>query len=536
MEITLQDVLDTQRIQQQFALPHLCAKVLAGKKLSDSEIEGLLKEATLMDATDATHMKEVIERIEKAKQSNEKVLICGDYDADGICATTILYDACRRYGLTCGFYIPNRFKEGYGLHPNTVKMADEKGYQLLLTVDNGVKAFEALQEAKDRGIDVIVTDHHAMEEEKIEALVVLHPHTMGEAFSTLSGAGVALELSRCLLGEIKEHVVLAAVAAIADVMPLQLETRQLVKLGLQYLRQGICKPIQALANDRYPKWNETLVAFQVVPKLNVMGRLADLVNVNNMVRYLLLDRMDEIQRVSAQIQELNETRKKMSNEMIETARSLVHPEYDFQMLFHESFHEGIVGLVAGKLAEQLQQPVMVLSRHEDVLKGSIRSQGYLDLTTFFDGCQDALDAYGGHKAAAGIGFSLAQKQIVQDYMNTNTQQHLIASDPSYQVIPVTIKELGIRDVESLSAIAPFGEGFDEPLFYLKDVEVMQIKTMGNGEHVKWILEDDIEAILFHAKGSYEQFQQHKTMSFIGTVSINQFMGKKKVNIFIKEAF
>lgn len=536
MNITLQDVSDTQRLQQVFPISHLSAKVLAAKQMSDEEIQAILAPPILQDAMQATNMKEVIARLAQAKEQKEKVLICGDYDADGVCATTILYDACRRFGLACGFYIPDRFKEGYGLHPHTVKMAAEKGYQLLITVDNGVKAYEALAEARKQQLEVIVTDHHAMEPEKIDAAIILHPHRMEEVFSTLSGAGVALEISRCLLGEVREHVVLAAVAAIADVMPLQHETRQIVKLGLQYLRQGVCQPIQALANDRYPKWNETLVAFQVVPKLNVMGRLADQVNVNNMVRYLLLERTDEIQRVSGQIQELNDTRKKLSNEMVETARSLVHPEYQFQMLFHESFHEGIVGLVAGKLAEQLQQPVMVLSRHEERLKGSIRSQGYLDLTTFFNGCSDALDSYGGHKAAAGIGFSLTQKQTVQDYMNSNTERHLLAAEYSYEVIPAVLQELGIHEVESLSILSPFGEGFAEPLFYLQNVAVRQIKPMGKGEHVKWVLNDEIEAVLFHDSKAYAQYQDQEIMNFIGTVSINQFMGKKKVNIFVKEAF
>lgn len=147
-------------------------------------------------------------------------------------------DALRRYGIQAGFYIPNRFAEGYGLQKHTVELAHEKGYSLLITVGNGVKALDALTEARNRGVDVIVTDHHAMDEE-FPCLYLLHPFLMGERFETLSGAGVALEISRALLGEVKEHVVLACVAAIADVMPLRQETRAIVQLGLQYLRQDL---------------------------------------------------------------------------------------------------------------------------------------------------------------------------------------------------------------------------------------------------------------------------------------------------------
>ena len=536
MKITLQDISKTEEIQNTLHLSHLCAKVLSAKQLDYTQISQILSAPILHDPMCAIHMPEVIARIKQAKANHEKVLICGDYDADGICATTILFDALRQFGIACGFYIPDRFKQGYGLHPDTVKMADEKGYRLLITVDNGVKAFDALQEAKKRGLDVIVTDHHDMEEAEVEASLLLHPFTMGEEFQYLSGAGVALEISRALLGDIKEHIVLAAVASIADVMTLKNETRDIVRIGIQYLKQGVCKPIQALANDRYPKWDETLIAFQVVPKLNVMGRLADKVNVNNMVRYLLLQNAEEIQRVSKQIQQLNEHRKKMSDEMVETAKSLIHPEYGFQMLYHDSFHEGIVGLVAGKLSEEIKKPVMVLSRHEELLKGSIRSQGYLDLTTFFDECMDVLDSYGGHKAAAGIGFRIENKQDVQDYLNEKAKTCITPCEDEYEVIPLTIQEVSILEVESLQKLAPFGHGFDEPLFYLQNVAVEQIKPMGNGEHVKWVINETVEAVLFHDKTAYDTFFERKSMNFIGTISINRFMGKKKVNIFVREAF
>ena len=324
-----------KEIQHTFHLSSLCSKVLAAKGLEDDQIEALLEEPVLADPFSATGMNEVIQRLYKAKLSHEKVLVCGDYDADGICSTAILVDAFRAYGIDCGFYIPNRLKEGYGLHPNTVQLAKDKGYGLLITVDNGVKATEALQLAKELQLDVIVTDHHNMDE-PVECLYLLHPFLMGERFSTLSGAGVALEIARALIGDKKEHVVLACVAAIADVMSLTQETRAIVKLGIQYLKQGVCLPIRMLANDRYPKWDEVLIAFQIVPKLNVTGRLADMVNVNNTVRYLLLTSEVEIMNVAKQITNLNDKRKEMSSEMVERAKALVHDEYRFQLLFDDS--------------------------------------------------------------------------------------------------------------------------------------------------------------------------------------------------------
>lgn len=530
-------VMDTQRadeIQETFALSSLCARVLASKQLEDAEIAELLKEPVLADPFLANGMKEVADRLYQAKVNHERVLVCGDYDADGICSTAILSDALTRYGITCGFYIPNRFKEGYGMHAHTVAMADEKEYRLLITVDNGVKAFAALQEAKRRNIDVIVTDHHAMEEE-VPCTLLLHPFAMGDHFSTLSGAGVALVIARALVGEVKEHVVLACVAAIADVMPLKKETRAIVQLGLRYLKEGVCQPIQMLANDRYPKWNETTISFQIVPKLNTTGRLADRVNTNNTVRYLLMQDLEAIQKVAKQIHALNDQRKVMSDQMVATARGLVHPEYQFQLLFDDSFHEGMAGLVAGKLSDELNQPVMVVAGRDEMFKGSIRSGGFLDLTTFFQECKPDLSAYGGHQAAAGIGFPYANKQRIQDYVNEKMTGISLQHDATYEVIEATSDDLSIREIESLTCIAPFGAGFEEPLFYFPSLHVESCKQLSKGAHSKWTINDHCEAMYFNSSTQYPALADKERINFIGNLRINAFMGKKKVNIFVVDA-
>lgn len=534
MNINKLNIERYKELMEKFSLTSLCAKVLASKGMSDEDITDLLQEHELADPMSALGMKDVVDRIYQAKINNEKVMVCGDYDADGICATTILVDALNRYGITCGFYIPNRFKEGYGLAKHTVVMADEKGYSLLITVDNGVKAQEALEEAVHRGMDVIVSDHHSMNEH-IPCLYLLHPSHMGDVFSTLSGAGVALEISRALIGECREHVVFACVASIADVMSLTKETRTIVKLGISYLKAGVCLPIQMLADDRYPKWDETLIAFQIVPKLNATGRLADMVNTNNTVRYLLLNNREDIQQASKQIIELNQKRKIMSDEMVQTARTLVRDEYKFQLLFHDSFHEGMAGLVAGKLQEELQQPVMVAARNDVLFKGSIRSGNTIDLTTFFDECKSELDAYGGHRAAAGIGFQIEKKQMVQDYVNIRMKSVIQKETSSYDVIALTMDEVTINEVESLAILAPFGNGFAQPIFYFEKTLTQGFKPLSNLQHGKWTINESVEALYFNCSSKITSFQSSTHIDFIGNLRMNSFMGRKKVNIFVLDA-
>lgn len=238
----------------------LCTKVLISRRLKDKQVTELSQKPQLADPFTANDMQEATTRIYQAKQNKERVMVCGDCDADGVCSTAILMGALCRYGIQARFYIPNHLAKGYGLQKHTTELAHEKGYGLLITVDNDVKVLDALAEVRNGGVDVVVTDHHVMDE-KFPYLYLLRPFLMEERFETLSGAGVALEISRTLLGRVKEHVVLAYVAAITDVILLCREIKAIVQLELQYLRQGIHQSIQLLTNDRYSKWDEALVAF-----------------------------------------------------------------------------------------------------------------------------------------------------------------------------------------------------------------------------------------------------------------------------------
>lgn len=530
MKLNYLNIDRAAQIMQRFNLSRLASKVLASKQLSDVEIMDLLEPPHLSNPLEAQGIPEAVQRIQLALQRHEKVMVCGDYDCDGVCATAILYDALQRYGLQCGFYIPDRFKEGYGLHAHTVQAAYQKGYTLLITVDNGVKAHEALAQAKAYGIDVIVTDHHTIED-PVDCMLLVHPANMNSRFSTLSGAGVALLLSRALIGECKDHVILACIASIGDVMTVKQETRAIIKLGISYLQDGVRPPVAMLANDAFPKWDEQLIAFQIVPKLNVAGRLADRANVNNIVRFLLCTNLEQVYKMTQQIDELNQQRRMLSSEMTRKARQLVNPAHRFQMLLDDSFHEGLNGIVAGKLSEDLQLPVLVASRSQDQYKGSIRSLEGVDLRTFFQDCS-FLTAYGGHEKAAGIAFRLEDAQKLQQYIQQKMEPLSICSEKTYDVIAGDAKDLSLSEIESLSVLAPFGEGFKEPLFAFENLPLKSAMLMGNGAHSKWNISDQIEAIQFQSKAAAQYQNQHQ-ISLVGTLQISAFRGRRKISIQVK---
>ncbi|MDD6675620.1 MAG: DHH family phosphoesterase, partial [Lactimicrobium massiliense] len=300
-----------------YGLGPLAAKLCAHSQLDDAQMKDLLGDDALTTSK-AECVKAACDRLLKAKDQNEKVFVGGDYDADGICATTIMKKTLDLLGITNGYYIPDRLKEGYGLSAHTVQLAKQKGYSLIITVDNGVKAHEAIQAAHDLGMEIIITDHHTIDEE-VGADILVHPTLMEEQYKTLSGAGVALEISRNLIGNDEMLNSIACVAAIGDVMPLWHETRRIVKRGIHNLSQGIPASVCALFNGR-GRVDETAIAFQIVPKLNAVGRMNDDSNVNTVVPFLLSENRAVIADYARQLNDVNRARQNISARMLTKAK------------------------------------------------------------------------------------------------------------------------------------------------------------------------------------------------------------------------
>ncbi|NBK97741.1 MAG: recombinase RecJ [Erysipelotrichia bacterium] len=525
MKINKLDVSNYQSYCKKYQMNPLCAKVLASKQLSDAQIEELLFSNMRVQDFDLSFMDTVVKRLITAKEQKEKVIVCGDYDCDGICATTIMVDALRKFGIDCGYYIPNRFSEGYGLNVNTVQLAKEKGYQILITVDNGVKAIEALTLAKEKGIDIILSDHHEYDEQELICDYFLHPKVFPEYFQGLCGAGVAYLLSRRLIGNDDKHTMLACVATIGDIVPLVKANRILVKEGIALLNNRSYMALQLLQNDtKY--WDSKKIAFQIVPKINCVGRMADQANANMMVQYLLLENDQQIQRMLVQINALNNTRKELSALMENTAQRLLLDE-PFIILYDESFHEGLNGIVASKIMNQTMKPVMVLSKQENVLKGSIRSCS-VDLRTFFDDCKEHLLAYGGHKEAAGISFDISALATIQSHIQKKMENETY--EPEVACIMLDKKEINYQDIASLSSLEPFGCGFTLPNFCIED-QNLKIQSLSNGKHIKYVGEQ-MSYLFFNQGKRIELDKDRETFTFIGQLEANNFWGKKSINMIV----
>ena len=443
---------DGSSIMERYSVGRLTAKLLAASGFSEEQLQDLFNTSDQLTKSRCEAVEHCCERIMKAKADGEKVFVAGDYDADGICSTAIMKDTLDRLGIQNGYYIPDRFKEGYGLSAATVKAAHEKGYHLIITVDNGVKCMEAIETAHALGMEIIVTDHHEIEE-PVPCDLLVHPSVMEEPYRYLSGAGVVLQLSLNLLGEIPSHVALAAIALIGDVMPLWKENRRIVRRGCLLISRGALPSVEPLLR-KGSEINETTVGFQIVPKLNSVGRMNDSSNVNNLVPYLLSVKPDHIAAIGTQLNRVNDKRRRVSDETVKKAEQLPH-EDPFPILFEESFQEGIVGLAAGKLSRQWQKPVLVFARSESVYKGSGRSVPGMNLFEFLRDFEEP-SAFGGHAMAVGI--SVPEEKFADFITHVNEKMEQVPVDPEALSDPaVLIKEddLIADMVMELESLRPF---------------------------------------------------------------------------------
>ena len=440
-----------------YGMDPLCAKVVSflnqsSQQVPMDEIKLALSDQTQIESFDLSFLDDVVQFLKEAKDTRQKIIVCGDYDCDGICATSIIVGSLRQYGLECGFYIPNRFTEGYGISPNTIQMAYDRGYQIVLSVDTGVKETKALRLAKALGMKVILSDHHVYEQEDLVYDYFLHPQVFPDYFEDMCGAGIAYLLSLRLVGFNEAYTMLAATATIGDFVNIRKANRQIVKKGIELYNHNVFLQLIALQSDN-KEFDETKIAFQIVPKINCLGRLADRANANRMVDYFLLDEnlFEEKMQIldfRDKIIALNEERKALSDQCLKLAKQKCrHAHKDFIILYDQGFHEGLNGIIAGKLKEDYQCPAMVLTEDGDLLKGSIRSIQSVDLSHFFDGILDQLLNYGGHAEAAGIAFHKEALPLVESYVHEKMQGIEITNE--LEVMPVTKKFLSIKSIEAL---------------------------------------------------------------------------------------
>ena len=528
------------------------APLLWHRQIRDVEaVEGFFKPSTddFHDPFLLFDMAKGIERIQMAVEAGERILVYGDYDADGITSTTVMKEAIELIGGDVTYYLPNRFTDGYGPNLNVYKrMIEEEGIQLIVTVDNGISGHEAIDYAMGQGVDVIVTDHHEIPETLPQAFAVIHPrHPNGEyPFSDLAGVGVAFKVATALLGEIPvESLDIVAIGTIADLVSLTGENRSMVKLGLDMMKQTERIGLQFLAEVAecdLMSANEETVGFTLAPRLNAIGRLGD---ASPGVELLSTFDDEEASQLASFIQEKNVERQGIVKKITEEALILAEGQKEEPILFLQdpSWHEGVLGIVASQIVKKMNKPAIVLRLDEatNTLKGSGRSIEAIDLFKTLSTVKEDLLSFGGHHMAAGLSLEFSQleqvKEKVANYLIHSGIELGMKEDLFIDAV-LPVGKITVPYIEMLRELAPFGTDNAAPYFMIKGDSIAQLKQIGSDKaHLKYqVLEEGtaLDCVAFNRGKEITEFEGNNPLEMVGQLSINEWNGFRKPQMMLTD--
>ncbi|MFD1038590.1 single-stranded-DNA-specific exonuclease RecJ [Virgibacillus byunsanensis] len=500
--------------------------------------------ANLHNPFDLESMDKATERVHKAIKNEERILVYGDYDADGVSSSTVMMETLIELGATCDFYIPNRFTEGYGPNESAFKAAAEDGVSLIITVDTGITSVHEAMIARELGIDLIITDHHEPQEELPDAYAIIHPKISPKSlFQELAGVGVAFKFAESLLGYFPEHLLdLVAIGTIADLVPLVNENRVLAYYGLRTLsttkRPGIKALKQVCKIDGIV--TEEDVGFLLGPRINAVGRLQD---ADLAVQLLMTDDAQEAQQIAEMIQEINKERQKIVTTIVSEAEAMVNTdEHDVIIVAKEGWNEGVLGIVASKLVRKYDRPAIVLAVKSETseVKGSARSISAFDLFTNCMKVRELFTKFGGHSQAAGMTLPRENVPMLQSELNSLINQQLSEEDFT-QVVDVcrtvSITEINEKLINEVNQLAPFGMANPKPIFHVKHIP-SDMRQIGNMQkHLKVQFRDEtitVDGIGFGMGNLYSKVSPKTPISVIGELSINEWNGNKKPQIVMQD--
>lgn len=542
-----------KEISEKFNISELLATVLVNRNIVKEEEIKIFLNPTRDDFHDPylmPDMKIAVDRIIKGIKNQEKIMIYGDYDVDGITSITVLSKFFRQLGLDVGSYIPNRLDEGYGLNREAIKQIADEGYKLIITVDCGISGTEEVDYAYSLGMEVIVTDHHEPLDVLPKALAVIDCKRKDNkySFNSLAGVGVAFKLIQAIaikLGldekEYLKYLDIVCIGTISDIVPLIDENRVIAKLGLKLVSQSKSPAVRALLNVAgYNEINSNTVSFGIAPRINACGRMG---HERDALDLFLTENIVEANKITEKLNSYNKQRQSIEKKIFEEAIYKIEKENINNkkaiVLGSENWHHGVIGIVASKITELYFKPSILICFDGNDGKGSGRSIPGFDLHDALCKSSDYLEKYGGHEMAVGL--SLKKQQ----FNNFKNKFEEIADKAKIdEITPVIkidkeikLKDISIENVESLKLLEPYGESNKTPIFIYKNLKIDSIRALSEGKHLKLTLKDEntiINAIGFNMGHYSEEYLIGDKIDVIGVLEINSFNGVQNVQINMKD--
>jgi single-stranded-DNA-specific exonuclease len=494
-------------LARELGIASAAAKVLAHRGMSDPDAARRFLHPSMDELLDPLTMRDMpaaIERLRRAIATGEKILIYGDYDVDGTSSVVLLTKAIEMAGGAADYHVPHRLKDGYGMRPEVVESMAADGVKLIVSVDTGIRAAQVVKRAAELGIDVIITDHHLPESEIPPALAVLNPNRLDCPYveKNLCGAGVAFKLVQALLATLgwpaakvrrvaESFLKLAAIATVADVVPLTGENRVIVKHGLDGLRDVRNPGLRALLDvagftgDSVPGARQ--VAFQIAPRINAAGRMD---TARAVVELFLTNDASRARDLAKQLHEQNAERQEVELHIRETCEQIAVDDSAAALVYYdESWHRGVLGIVASRLVERLRRPVFVLGRNEDdgLVQGSGRSIPAFHLLAALESMPELFLKFGGHKHAAGVTMNAENVEEFRRRFNAHAAALLKPEDFLHQLeidAVLDLRELTEDAVNDVLSLAPFGAGNQPPFFAALNVEVAAPPVLMKEKHLR----------------------------------------------------
>ena len=541
-----------QDLMNKYNVNEILARILVNKNISTQKEMDLFMNPTRNDFHDPFLMPDMeiaIDRILKAIENKEKIMIYGDYDADGITSITVLKSFLKERGLEVASYIPNRLNEGYGLNKEAIKKIYDQGYKLMITVDCGITGIDEINYANSLGIETIVTDHHEPAEELPKSIAVIDAKRKDNIypFNQLAGVGVVFKFIQAIsikLGleekDYLKYLDIVCIGTISDIVPLVDENRVIAKLGLRLVAQTKNIGLRALIEIiGFKKIDSSTVSFGIAPRINACGRMG---NEQLALDLFLCDDYNKAKELALKLNEYNAERQNIEKRIFDEAVSKIEDEEKDKpciIIGSTGWHHGIIGIVASKVTDMYFKPSILVCFEDEEGKGSGRSVPGFDLHEALMKCGKHLEKFGGHAMAVGVTVKKSEFEDFKEELESYAKECNVE-----KIVPIInidselqLKNLSIENVKSLEVLEPYGEANKMPMFLFKNLKINSIRALSEGKHLKLSLKDDnfmVDAIGFNLGELSEKYLLDDKVDIVGNLDINTFNGKESIQIIIKD--
>ena len=543
---------EINKISEKYNVNRLLATILVNRKISENELEVFLNPTrnNFHNPFLMPDMEIAVERIIKAINNKEKIIIYGDYDVDGITSITVLKSFLEDRGIQVDQYIPNRLEEGYGLNKPAIDVISKNNYNLMITVDCGISGIDEIEYANSLGLETIVTDHHEVGDKLPNAIAVVDAKRKDNQYPCrdLAGVGVVFKLIQAIgiklnleEKEYLKYLDIVCVGTISDIVPLVDENRVIAKLGLMLVKQTKNMGLKSLLmSSGYKNIDSNTISFGVAPRINACGRMG---HADEALKLFLSKDIYEVNELTKKLNNYNTLRQEKERAIYEDAINQIESnrlnEKNAIIIAGENWHHGVIGIVSSKITDLYFKPSILLCYEDDLAKGSGRSIPGFDLHEALMKCQNTIDRFGGHSMAIGI---TIKRDKFEDFKKEFEE---VAKEAKIdEIIPIinidakiNLSEINKEMVASLKQLEPFGEGNKTPIFAFKNLKIDSIRALSEGKHIKMTLKDGntiINAIGFNLGYLADEYKIGDKIDVVGTLEINSFNGVDNLQINVKD--